>query len=79
MNSNNLPKNFYWREYLILHKDLSHIKNKKDAVEHYVNYGINEKRDYKITKKNCLKLLPRDFEWEDYYLLYKKKNTNKII
>lgn len=76
MNLNNLPKDFYWREYLVLHKDLSIITNKEDAIKHFLNYGIYEKRDYKISKNNCLDILPKDFDWEEYYLLYKDKDSN---
>ena len=40
MNSNILPKDFYWREYLVLYKDLSNITNKEDAINHYINHGM---------------------------------------
>lgn len=72
-----LPKDFKWREYLALYKDLRHIKTKEDAIKHYINHGINEKREIKITKYNCLHLLPPDFDWKAYYLLNKDQNINK--
>jgi hypothetical protein len=76
MNSNKLPKDFYWREYLVLYKDLSNITNKEDAINHYINHGMYEKREYKINKNNCLTLIPNDFDWEEYYLLYKDLNPS---
>jgi hypothetical protein len=76
MNSTILPKDFYWREYLVLYKDLSNITNKEDAINHYINHGMYEKREYKINKNNCLDLIPSNFDWEEYYLLYKDLNPN---
>ena len=76
MSCNHLPKNFYWREYLVLHKDLINIKNKNEAIKHYLNHGIYEKREYKINKTNSLTLIPYDFDWEEYYLLYKDSSSN---
>jgi hypothetical protein len=76
MNSSILPKDFYWREYLVLYKDLSNITNKEDAINHYVNHGMYERREYKINKNNCVDLIPSNFDWEEYYLLYKDLNPN---
>lgn len=76
MNSNILPKDFYWREYLVLYKDLSNITNKEDAINHYINHGMYEKREYKINKNNCLDLIPSNFNWEEYYLVNKDLNPN---
>lgn len=42
-----LPSDFDWREYVALNPDLSHL-NETQAIKHYLLYGINEKRQYKI-------------------------------
>lgn len=72
-----LPKDFYWREYIALNKDLYHINKKEDAIKHYINHGGMEERQYKITKNNCLHLLPQDFDWKEYYLLKNDPNIKK--
>jgi hypothetical protein len=72
-----LPKDFYWREYIALNKDLYHINIKEDAIKHYINHGVMEERQYKITKNNCLHLLPQDFDWKEYYLLKNDPNIKK--
>ena len=72
-----LPRDFYWREYIALNKDLYHINKKEDAIKHYINHGLIEKREYKITKYNCLHLLPYDFDWKEYYLLKNNPKINK--
>ena len=42
----NLPKDFNASEYKHLHGDLKHMSD-LDAIYHYINYGITEKRRYK--------------------------------
>uniref|UniRef100_A0A6C0JHV5 Glycosyl transferase family 1 domain-containing protein n=1 Tax=viral metagenome TaxID=1070528 RepID=A0A6C0JHV5_9ZZZZ len=54
-----LPKDFNWKTYVKLNKDLRNLKNKKEAIKHYIDFGINEKRKYKIN-------LPIDFNWKYY-------------
>jgi len=44
---NHLPYDFNWISYKNLNKDLTHLKNKKDATEHYINHGYRENRLYK--------------------------------
>ncbi len=59
---NNVPQDFYWREYLRLNLDINTvIKNEHDAIAHYSNNGIKENRLYKI--------LPKDFNWQEYLTL----------
>lgn len=72
-----LPKDFYWREYVALNKDLYHMTTKEEVIKHYINHGINEKREYKITKYNCLNLLPYDFNWKEYYVFKNNPKINK--
>ena len=57
-----LPSDFNWKRYVDLNKDIGHIKNKNDAITHYLNHGINENRVYKYK-------IPRDFNWKTYIFL----------
>ena len=71
-----LPNEFNATVYKKLNKDLQHF-NDEEAIEHYLIYGINEKRDYKKKKekKNIIILdngLPSDFDTT----LYKKINKD---
>ena len=70
-----LPNDFNATLYKKLNKDLQHF-NDEEAIEHYLIYGINEKRDYKKKeKKNIIILdngLPSDFDTT----LYKKINKD---
>ena len=50
-------KLFDWEFYVNKHSDLSHLKNHKEAFEHYVNHGEKEKRE-------C-----SNFNWMDYLLI----------
>jgi hypothetical protein len=59
---NKLPKNFDWEVYLKLNRDLGTNCTKKQTIEHYLNYGCNEKREYFVS-------LPKDFNWRIYLLL----------
>lgn len=58
----NIPNDFDWKTYIRLNNDLNDHNNKRDAINHYLNYGINEKRQYKVK-------LPNDFNWEEYIAL----------
>jgi hypothetical protein len=70
-----LPSDFNATLYKKLNKDLQHF-NDEEALDHYLIYGINEKRDYKKKeKKNIIILdngLPSDFNTT----LYKKINKD---
>ena len=46
MSSNDLPKNFDWKYYITIHKDLAHIHSEKEAIEHWLFHGSKESRDY---------------------------------
>ena len=50
-------KLFNWEFYINKYQDLSHLKNSKEAFEHYVTHGEKEKRQIS------------DFNWMDYLLL----------
>jgi hypothetical protein len=62
-NNNNNKKNksnyklFDWEFYVNKYNDLSHLKNHKEAFDHYVNHGEKEKREFS------------DFNWMDYLLI----------
>lgn len=58
----NLPNDFNWKRYIELNKDISHITNENEAVQHYINHGINENRLYKYK-------IPKDFHWKTYLFL----------
>jgi hypothetical protein len=58
-----IPKDFDWREYISLHKDLRHFKTKEEAEFHWKRYGRNEGRVY---KKSQIAPVPSTFNWKDY-------------
>jgi len=57
-----LPHDFNWKTYIKLNSDLKIFVNKKEAVKHYLDHGVYEKREYKIK-------LPSDFDWKTYIAL----------
>ncbi len=61
MNSK-VPLNFNWKTYINMNKDLNHITNREDAINHYCSYGVNENRSYKYK-------IPDDFNWKAYIKL----------
>jgi len=58
-----IPHDFDWKFYLEINKDLK-CRNKEEAIEHYIKYGINEKRIYK--KGLIADEIPDDFDWKSY-------------
>jgi hypothetical protein len=71
--------NFDWKKYIELNNDISHIKSKLRAWEHWFYYGKNEGREYysfdsaKEVNKNVNnnnnnnnKLIPNEFDWKSY-------------
>jgi len=57
---------FNWIQYLYLNQDLlENIFSEKDAFNHFILYGIREKRNYA-----CQKDISLNFNWELYILLY---------
>jgi hypothetical protein len=69
INNNIIEKEtFDWEYYIKNNNDLTHICNKDDAWDHWINYGKNENRKcYNILKEKT------DFDWE-YYI----KNNNDL-
>jgi hypothetical protein len=67
-----LPKNFDWKTYLELNTDVKQdTETKVGAINHYLKYGVKEKRIYSKEK------LPSDFDWKEYLKLNSdvKKNV----
>jgi len=61
-----IPNDFDWEQYIKLNIDLTqYIKN--EAIDHFLKYGINENRLYKIDYNQ----LPSDFDWKTYLELNK--------
>ena len=55
MDNNVIPLDFDWQEYVAIHDDLRNsVKTKKDAEEHWLNYGRKENRPYKVKKNKFL-------------------------
>jgi hypothetical protein len=66
------PDDFDPEIYKKLNKDLSHLSD-LDATNHYLTNGISEKRNYKISEDNIIKVkLPEDFD----PVIYKKLNKD---
>ena len=58
---NILPKDFVWETYKALNDDLQEY-NEFELKKHYLTYGTNENRIYRIEEKT----LPEDFVWKEY-------------
>ena len=63
-------KDFDWKTYLKLNQDLDQNYQEKDAIYHYLNYGVYENRQYKDIS------LPEDFNWKIYLKLNPDLNRN---
>lgn len=63
-----LPIDFNWKQYVLLNPDLedSGITNEQYAIEHYIIYGIKEKRQYKLPNDITI---PNDFNSKIYKYL----------
>lgn len=61
----NLYQDINWELYIKIYKDLFFIKNKEEAITHWIKYGKNENREiYKIIN---------DFDW-----IFYKNNYNDL-
>ena len=73
-NFNSYKDNFDWKKYILMNEDLKDINSKKDAIHHWINYGINEKRKlYLLNNSNEEKEEDKhsNFDWEKYKSFYK--------
>jgi hypothetical protein len=62
---------FDWKTYINYYSDLSNLNTKSEAIEHWLNIGFKEKRNYiKYTSFNI-----EDFDWEKYLDYYKDLNN----
>lgn len=55
-------KNFDWNFYVSHYRDLKHIKTEKEAINHYLSFGRQEKRQTSN--------IPIDFDWKFYTNYY---------
>ena len=85
MNKNNkLPNDFNWKTYINLNNDLSIFNTEKEAIEHYINYGLNENRKYKkeniIILYDLMKIKKINEKDNIFYILSEiiKNNTKNI-
>jgi len=60
--SKKVPDDFNWQTYISINKDINHITNKLDAINHYCSHGVKENRSYKYT-------IPSSFNWKAYIKL----------
>jgi len=59
------PKIFDWKRYINTFPDLrKNLNTSKDAVWHYLNYGIRERR--KVYVLNSNEIYEHQFNWKDY-------------
>jgi hypothetical protein len=58
---NEEKNNFDWMSYVELNNDLSHIKTKDEAWEHWINHGKNEGRPQSKTE-----IEKNNFNWKKY-------------
>lgn len=72
-----LPLDFNYKTYLYLNKDLNKNMSIEETIKHYLQFGINEKRQYKkpinilVTVMSCKK---HSHLWDEL-----KKRTNDLI
>jgi hypothetical protein len=71
---NNNFDDFDWNFYIKINSDLSHIKTRQEAINHYINKGKYENRIYKQDKDIDLELYK--FLYDD---LYDIDNNNDLI
>jgi hypothetical protein len=55
--------NFNWKKYISKNNDLSHLKTKEEAWDHWINYGENEGREFYEKIKTDKK---KNFDWKTY-------------
>jgi hypothetical protein len=65
----NLPKDFNWKIYIYLNKDIIGRSDKKEikkiAIDHFLNFGHKEKRKYKFEN------VPSNFNYKNYIKINK--------
>lgn len=76
-----LPLDFNWKEYLILNKDLNQAFTYEQTVMHYLQYGANEKRKYKLElkKKILIVILSCKKNYHLWESIKNRTNENMII
>jgi hypothetical protein len=71
----NNTNDFNWKNYLLFNNDLDQNWNEKEATDHYLKYGINENRKYKIDLPPNFGL-NSNFNWEIYIKLNNDLDQN---
>ena len=69
-----IPDDFEWKEYLSINRDVAKVyPTRQGAIDHWLNYGINEGRSYTSKSPNTASnvTVPPDFDWKDYLLMNK--------
>ena len=63
-----LKYKFDWRFYVSYNSDLTNVSSKKEAWNHFIEYGFNENRYYSkdLIKEEMLKI---GFDWK-FYVYY---------
>jgi hypothetical protein len=59
INLENIDNNFNWQKYIKINNDLTHLKTREEAWDHWINHGKNEGR------KSCFKTY-ENFNWKYY-------------
>jgi hypothetical protein len=57
---------FDYKFYISEHNDLSHLNNKIDAWNHWLNYGINEGRKTIFVRQENVTVNFDNFDWKKY-------------
>ena len=75
----NEKNDFDWKIYIELNNDLSHVKHKEEAWEHWINYGKNEGRRYKKEIDNTKEIEndKNNFDWKKYIKKYEDLSNIK--
>jgi hypothetical protein len=61
--------NFDWKKYVFFYKDLNHVSSKKEAIDHWLEYGKNENRHFFLKKEYEIQL-ESTFDWIKYKEFY---------
>ena len=76
-NFDSYKDNFDWKKYIMMNKDLKNIHTKTDAIDHWLNFGIKEKRTLYFlnklvvqNKNNVILENENNFDWEKYKSFY---------
>jgi hypothetical protein len=66
---------FDWKKYISMYKDLSYLKSKKDAWDHWINNGKNENRKKCFLQSDKNLITYKNFDWVTYLCNYSDLNN----